>query len=241
MNCFRACILISCMAANVLSYSSRTEARQLSIAPVPQETPVWCWLASMEMTLKHYNVPNLSQGGSYQCGLVATLGGRCATDCRQCVFPGGSMQNISVVMNNYPAIAARILGRLTTQVRSTNLPHYFNAGTNYNLFVNDFIYDNIDNGHPIIAGISPGSAPGSGFRYPPGLSEHVAVIIGIEGRGPQAILTVNDPYPYRPNEDPYLRVGARKNMGGQYAISVQSFAVNLNWTNSIFMRSGPIR
>jgi hypothetical protein len=121
------------------------------------------------------------------------------------------------------------------------LPHYFTPNSNYDLLVNEFIYDNIDNGHPIIAGISPGSMPGSSFRYPPGMSEHVAVVIGVEGRGPDAILTVNDPYPYKPREDPYLRVGARKIAVGQYLISVKSFAINLNWTNSIFMRSGPIR
>jgi hypothetical protein len=56
---------------SVFLSSSLAAARQLNIAPVLQETPVWCWLASMEMALKHYNVPNLSPGGSYQCGLVA--------------------------------------------------------------------------------------------------------------------------------------------------------------------------
>ncbi len=241
MNRLKNSIRIACLGSGVLLAPSLADARQLNIAPVLQETPVWCWLASMEMSLKHYNVPYLSPGASYQCGLVATLGGRCAASCAQCVFPGSSMQNISMVMDNYPAVAARVSGRLTTQVRSTNITHYFQPTTNYDLFVDGFIYDNIDNGHPIIAGISPGSAPGSGFKYPPGMSEHVAVIVGVEGRGPRAVLTVNDPYPYQPHEDPYLRVGARKNRPGQYFINVQSFAVNLNWTNSIFMRSGPIR
>ena len=41
----------------------------------------------MEMTLKHYNVPNLSQGGSYQCGLVATLGDPCASNCEHELAP----------------------------------------------------------------------------------------------------------------------------------------------------------
>ena len=151
------------------------------------------------------------------------------------------MPNISRVMDNYPAVAVNVLNKLVTRLSSTNLPHRFAQGANYNLLVDGFIYDNIDNGHPIIAGISPGSAPGSVFKYPPGISEHVAVIIGVEGRGPGALLTVNDPYPYKPHEDPYLRIGAHKNVPGQYSIGVERFATNLNWTNSIIMRSGPIR
>jgi hypothetical protein len=181
---------MACLATTVLHTSSIVEARQLNIAPVFQETPVWCWLASMEMSLKHYGVPNLNPGGDYQCGLVATLGGQCAFDCRRCVFPGSSMQNISTVMNNYPAVAFQVLHKLVTQMSSANMSHYFSPNTDYDLFVDQFIYDNIDNGHPIIAGISPGSVPGSGLKYPPGMSEHVAVIIGVEGRGgmPQILL-----------------------------------------------------
>lgn len=211
---------------------SHAEARQLAIPPVFQQTPVWCWVAVSEMSLKHYGLPNLDSRGNYQCGIVGTLGGPCAANCFNCVFPAGMMQNLATAMSNYPARALAVLRRQVRAVVASNMPTYL---------IPPLIHEEIDQGHPVIAGISPGNAPGSTFRYPPGISQHVALIVGIEGDGPDAMLTVNDPYPFAPHEDPYLRAGAVRTTAGQYRISARLFAVNLNWTNTIIMRPGPPR
>jgi hypothetical protein len=59
---------VGCLAAVALHFSSSVEVGQLNMAPVFQPTPVWCWLASTETSLKHYGVPDLNPGGDDQCG-----------------------------------------------------------------------------------------------------------------------------------------------------------------------------
>lgn len=221
----RAIIVLSILAGGA-------EARQLNIPPVFQETEVWCWVAVTEMSLKHYGLPSLNPTGGYQCGIVNTLGGACAVNCGNCVFSAGMMQNLATAMQNYPSRAITVLNRQVRAVAANNIP---------TALIPPFIHQEINQGHPIIAGISPSDAPGSSFRYPPGISQHVALIVGIEGDGPDAILTVNDPYPFRPHEDPYLRVGATRVEPGRYRIMARSFAIGLNWTNTINMRPGPVR
>lgn len=142
------------------------------------------------------------------------------------------MSNIATVMSNYPYSALRATNSDVRAIAAANMGSYL---------IPEFIHEEIDLDNPVVAGISPSDAPGSSFRYPPGLSRHVALIIGIEGNGPEAILTVNDPYPFTPQDDPYTRAGARKIAPGQYEISARSFAINLNWTNTINLRAGPVR
>jgi hypothetical protein len=216
---------VTCLGAPV------SHAGQLNIAPEFQKTPVWCWAAVTKMVLMHYGVPSINQT-DYQCGVVNSLGGPCAANCYNCVFPAGMMQNIATVMGRYPSVAINVLGRQVRAIAAGNLPFPL---------LPDMIHQEINGGHPIVAGISPSDAPGSSFKYPPGISQHVALIVGIEGNGLGAMLTVNDPYPFPPGQDPYLRVGGVRVAVGQYRIPAQQFAQGLNWTNSVNMRPGPPR
>ena len=86
---------------------------------------------------------------------------------------------------------------------------------------------------PVLAQIVP---RGSGAIYPPGMSSHFALIVGIAGRGPQALLTVNDPYPYPEAANPYLATGARTAEPGQYRISYGDFRQRLGWRQSVVLR-----
>ena len=67
----------------------------------------------------------------------------------------------------------------------------------------------IDNGRPIIAGISPGSG-----MMPPGLAQHAVLIVGYDDVG--AILIVNDPFPYQAAGmiPPYVQVGGAQILPG---------------------------
>src|SRR5689334_6854940 len=47
---------------------------QLVVAPVQQETEVWCWLAVGEMVFRYYGLPSVNGFGDYQCGIVGALG-----------------------------------------------------------------------------------------------------------------------------------------------------------------------
>src|SRR5205814_7234312 len=88
------------LAGNMTAVSAET----LSISPVMQETPDWCWLAVGQMIFEHFNIPAVN--GDYQCGIVAFWGARptpygwqgpCMSNCRACPLPAGSFSTIQAM------------------------------------------------------------------------------------------------------------------------------------------------
>lgn len=82
---------------NPITPSTPGGQRELPIAPIAQQTEVWCWAASAEMILRYYNEPNLNPAGNYQCGVVGgyyyLLGGPshpCVSNCFLCQSPASS-------------------------------------------------------------------------------------------------------------------------------------------------------
>lgn len=189
----------------------------LPISPRAQQTPVWCWAASIEMVFTHYGVPNLNPAGNMQCGIVATLHPQCAYNCASCIVSGGTTANMAMSMQQYrvwvhqagmyfPDIAFDLSGRLSFSD----------------------IADSIDQGNPMIAGISPS---GMGQFYPPTMSEHAVVIIGYDDEMESVI--VNDPYPYPYGADPYGRSGGRMLQPGRYEVRYREFVQILGYKDTI--------
>ena len=202
---------------------SHAESNQLKIRPVAQQTPVWCWAAVSEMVLKHNRFPNLNPAGNYQCGIVGSLGGICGVNCSACVTSIGSTFQMSDVITNYQKLSDHFLGN--HQGRNFDVSQAGRLSPSK-------IVDEINEGDPVVAGISPS---GMGAYYPRGMSEHVALIIGYRefGRGFQVL--VNDPMPFaRMGHDPYLAVGARRARPGQYWIDYHIFVHRLIYKDSIY-------
>lgn len=73
------------------------------------------------------------------------------------------------------------------------------------------------------------------MRYPPQISEHVALIIGYVGGKDRLTLIVNDPFPFREvgARDPYSLAGGDRVERGRYRIGYDSFVQRLQWNNTI--------
>ena len=198
-------------------------AGDLSIPPVQQNTPEWCWLAVGEMVFRHYGIPNLNPAGIYQCGVVGVMvGGPCAADCRYCAnMPASNVVNIRRMITEYPGVARNYL-------RDRRIPR-LGARIATRALTAAEIRDEIDADRPIIAGISPtGSAGGS--------PQHAVLIIGYRGDRDVMELTVNDPYPYG-LYSPYYALGGSGG-AGRYRISYASFRNRLRWTESVYEIAG---
>jgi hypothetical protein len=198
-------------------------AETLSIRAVAQETPVWCWVTVGEMVFRYYHVPNVNPGGDYQCGIIgARFGPRtvCWTNCRACQVPAGNPSEITRMLREYPPFAGSVFNRRVSGLDST---HTLSA------ISKDQVKQEIDEGRPIIVGISPG---GGGSA----VSAHVALVIGYDESDDGLILTVNDPFPYQyvpPLTDPYLRAGGAGGEG-QYTIDFDTFRRQLSWRETFY-------
>ena len=214
-------VLVGCILA---SFQSAHADDLLPIPPVVQQTEVWCWAAVSEMALVYYEYDSINPAGQFQCGVVALLGGVCNTNCFSCVTGIGTLPNLVLALQAYQQIAQR-LGA---------------AGYSFNSHVGGplspaQIRTEIDDGDPIIAGINPS---GMGRFYPPGIGEHVALIIGYASPGRTFKLVVNDPYPYvYAGYDPYLNWGAIMIEPGQYLINYETFLTKLIYKDSIYFSS----
>jgi hypothetical protein len=201
--------------------SGYSKAKTLPIAPIAQQTPVWCWAATAEMVFRYYSVPNLNQYGNYQCGIVAVyFGGQCAQNCGLCVAPIQGMAQLNLLINDYDLVA-RQLGVPSPDVRSQ---------IRYSALEVSEVAREIEAGRPIIAGITAG-----GFPFP-NFSQHVVVIVGYDLSGSEPYLIVNDPFPYNfvPGAgNPYMVARATEIQPGQYRISVAAFKGYMAWGNSI--------
>lgn len=185
--------------------------RVLSIAPVQQQTPVWCWLAVGEMIMKHLGIPNRNPGGNYQCGILGTIAGNtpCAINCFDagCIIPSGSNHSTIRMLREYTWQASKRL---------------FNAVEARELSVLD-IQANINAGKPILCGVSPSSKRDNGS------AEHVVLLVGYNESLSGIMVIVNDPFPYSVNANPYLLSGGRMLRDNQYQISLKDFTSGLFW------------
>ncbi len=122
--------------------SGQTVGRTLPIAPVFQQTEVWCWIAIGEMIFEHYGVPNRNPVGNYQCGIIGTILSNtpCGSNCFDgtCIIPSGSNYNTVRMLKDYAWTSAR-------KVFSADEAHELSFPV---------IKHNIDRGKPILAGIS---------------------------------------------------------------------------------------
>jgi hypothetical protein len=206
-----------------LSIGVPGKAETLSIEPVEQLTQVWCWLGVGEMVFRHYQIPTVNPFGIYQCGIIGALAHgtayhACSENCALCTMPAGSWQNVVWMLQEYPKKVRDYLGVQVDDVEAEHLGHALSQSE---------IVAEIDDGNPVIAGISPSGRPPGNFT-----SQHVALIVGYGNNG--NTLIVNDPYPFPPNvwQNPYMAAGAQ-NLGYlRYAISYDAFRQSLNWAES---------
>jgi Peptidase_C39 like family len=207
----------------IFFFPTLIRAETLAIPPVAQESPVWCWVTVGEMVFRYYDVPNVNPVGDYQCGIIGARFGPatvCWNNCRACQVPAGNPTEITRMLREYPLFAGRVAKRRMPGLLSTHVPSALSK---------DQIKEEIDEGRPIIVGISPGSAGSA-------VSAHVALIIGYDESDEALILTVNDPFPYQyvaPRIDPYLRAGATGG-DGQYTINLDSFRRQLSWRETFY-------
>ena len=223
-SCLVILLLLFCLGAGIASPPAPNAVdAELSIQPVVQRTPVWCWVAVGEMVFKHFGVPNVNPGGVYQCGIIGAIAGPmhpCWQNCGLCIVPAGSPQGITSMLFQYPRIAGSLTRQHIDGVRSTHVRRALSP---------EQIHEEIDNDRPIIAGINP-----SGVMGP--FAQHVVLIIGYEESDDRLFLTVNDPYPYQfvgNRFDPYLHSRGRGG-NGQYRISYDNFRSGLAWSESFY-------
>lgn len=187
------------------------EQKTLPISPVEQQTKVWCWLATGEMILKHYNIPNANLSGNYQCGIIGSIfyNSPCYTNCfnSNCIRPSGSNLNTLRMFKDYSWITSKKV---------------FNCREGYELNFYT-IKTNIDMQKPILCGISPARR-----QYFSG-AEHAVVLIGYKIINEIPYVIINDPFPYSNFDNPYLKEGASILQKNQYQISLQTFTNNLFW------------
>src|SRR5262245_12833803 len=200
---------------------------KLHIPPVFQERPSWCWAAVGEMIFKYYYVP-AAHRTNYQCGIVQ---GRklCtgAPNCSECDLPDGDDATMTSMLQQYPLMAAQggAAGDIALTVQSK-------TGS----LADEEVKKELDEGRPIIAGVSP-----SGFKVD-GISQHMALIIGYgydESSG-NLRLTVNDPFPFEDDRFLWIANPYQPNMDmsgdndGQYEVSFERFRSRIKWTQTIY-------
>ena len=197
---------------------------KLHIPPVFQERPSWCWAAVGEMVFKYYYVP-AAHRTDYQCGIVQ---GRnlCVgmPNCVQCDLSAGDEATLVNMLEQYPLMAT-LRGKagdiaLTVQSKSGRLSEAE-------------VKNELDQGRPIIVGISP-----PGFKVD-GSPQHMALIVGYDDSSGDLMLTVNDPFPYEDMRflwigNAYLSARASGGSAGEYVIGYEAFGLRLKWTQTIY-------
>lgn len=190
-------------------------ARTLPIAPVHQQTKVWCWLAVGEMIFRHFGVENANPAGNFQCGIIGTIMSdtECSSNCfnARCIRPSGSNLATVRMLKDYAWMSSR---RVLRADEGYELP--FAA-----------IKQNIDSGKPVIAGVSPIRR-----NYYDG-AEHVALIVGYAANARGIDVIVNDPFPYPVMGNPYTRAGATRLTEYSYKMPLRDFTQGMFWHWSI--------
>ena len=196
----------------------------LHIPPVFQERPSWCWTAVGEMVFKYYYVP-AAHLTNYQCGIVQSRK-LCleVPNCIECDLSAGDEATMVSMLEQYPVTAT--LGSKTGDIALT-------AQLKVGSLSEEEVKRELDEGRPIIVGLSP-----RGFKVD-GIRQHMALIIGYEINSGDLMLTVNDPFPF---EDmiflwvgsPYLNARASEEAPGQYTVAYDAFRSKLKWTQTLY-------
>lgn len=198
---------------------------RLHIPPVFQERPSWCWAAVGEMVFKYYYVPAVHRT-DYQCGIVQTRN-LCTgiPNCVTCDLPVGDESSMMNMLQQYSLLATRdgAAGDVALAAQSK-------AGS----LSEEEVKQEINEGRPIIAGVSP-----SGFKID-GISQHTALIVGYDDRSGDLKLIVNDPFPFE--DDRFLWIGNpyQPNMDmsgeneGQYEVGFQRFRSKIKWIHTMY-------
>src|SRR5262245_16138284 len=196
----------------------------LHIPPLFQERPSWCWAAVGEMVFKYYDIPALHRT-DYQCGIVQSK--QFCTgipDCMDCELTAVDEVAVVNLLEQYPGLAtqgekaAEIA--LTVQLKDGSLSE-------------EEVKQELDEGRPIIVGLSP-----RGFKVD-GVRQHMALIVGYNTSSGELMLTVNDPFPF---EDmvflwigsPYVTAKASEEGDGQYEVGYEAFRSKLKWTKTLY-------
>ena len=198
---------------------------RLHISPVFQERPSWCWAAVGEMVFKYYYVPAVHRT-DYQCGIVLTRN-LCPEmpNCVKCDLPVGDESSMMNMLQQYSLLASR-----GGEAGDVALAAQSKAGS----LSEEEVKQEINEGRPIIAGVSP-----SGFKIN-GISHHTALIVGYDDRSGSLKLIVNDPFPFE--DDRFLWIGNpyQPNMDmsgeneGQYEVSYERFRSKLKWNQTMY-------
>ena len=195
----------------------------LHIPPVFQERPSWCWAAVGEMVFKYYDIPAIHRT-DYQCGIVQSrnlcMGIPNCVDCDLSAIDETAVVNM---LEQYPVLATQSgkAGEIALTVQSKS-----------GILSEAEVQREIDEGRPIIVGLSP-----RGFKVD-GIRQHMALIVGYDNSSGNLMLTVNDPFPF---EDmvflwigsPYVTAHALEEGDGRYEVGYDAFRSKLKWTQTL--------
>jgi hypothetical protein len=216
---------------------SERAGRVLNIPPVYQQNKMWCWLTVGQMIFTYYGAPdynpwkpikmppppNLVPDKLYQWGILSIVHPGCWQDPDKCwALGGGSWANVARMLEEYPAKAAKQKPIASTAKRGC--------------LTADQIKKEIDEGRPVLVGITPGIQPPPAGDPPPSapVPQHVVLIVGYQQVDGDIELIVNDPWPYAPNANPYTtaNAGGTRNCEANYTIRRDKFCQNLGWQGS---------
>lgn len=196
----------------------------LPVPTVPQNTAVWCWLASGEMVFRYFSIQNVNPGGVYQCGIVGILYTQCYFNCLNCVAGASSIYVVADMLVRYPQLV-----RSLVNPSSPLLVQPVISQSSLSLQQTEA---EIDAGRPVFAGVSP-----SGFRFPGQVSEHAIVIVGYQLMSDESTrIVVNDPWPYQDfgGNNPYLAAGGRRLQPGRYSVPFNGLIQRLLWRETVW-------
>ena len=195
----------------------------LHIPPVFQERPSWCWAAVGEMVLKYYDIPAIHRT-DYQCGIVQSrnlcMGIPNCVDCDLSAIDETAVVNM---LEQYPVLATQSgkAGEIALTVQSKS-----------GILSEAEVQREIDEGRPIIVGLSP-----RGFKVD-GIRQHMALIVGYDNSSGNLMLTVNDPFPFEDMVflwigNPYVNARALEEGDGRYEVGYDAFRSKLKWTQTL--------
>jgi len=212
-----------CLALLVPVNQAMAAEVTLHIPPVFQERPSWCWAAVGEMVFKYYDIPAIHRT-DYQCGIVQSRNLCMGTpNCVDCDLSAIDETAVVNMLEQYPVLATQSgkAGEIALTVQSKS-----------GILSEAEVQREIDEGRPIIVGLSP-----RGFKVD-GIRQHMALIVGYDNSSGNLMLTVNDPFPF---EDmvflwigsPYVNARALEEGDGRYEVGYDAFRSKLKWTQTL--------
>jgi hypothetical protein len=212
-----------CLALLVPVNQAMAAEVTLHIPPVFQERPSWCWAAVGEMVFKYYDIPAIHRT-DYQCGIVQSRN-LCMRipNCVDCDLSAIDETAVVNMLEQYPVLATQggKAGEIALTVQSKN-----------GILSEAEVQREIDEGRPIIVGLSP-----RGFKVD-GIRQHMALIVGYDNSSGDLMLTVNDPFPFEDMVflwigNPYVTARALEDGDGRYEVGYDAFRSKLKWTQTL--------